>query len=97
MAGFGAVVELPHDPESGRAGARSRPRVATLRQSVGWPQTGSSLLPMTELTLTPAQRAALDSLSTEDIRRHLSYVGPGTGTVVPGIADGMIPRSEVLA
>jgi hypothetical protein len=49
------------------------------------------------MALTPAQRAALDSLSTEDIRRHLSYVGPGTGTVVPGIADGMIVRSDVLA
>jgi hypothetical protein len=49
------------------------------------------------MALTPAQRATLDSLSTEDIRRHLSYVGPGTGTVVPGIADGVIPRSDVLA
>jgi F0F1-type ATP synthase membrane subunit c/vacuolar-type H+-ATPase subunit K len=49
------------------------------------------------MALTPAQRAALDSLRTEDIRRQLSYVGPGTGTVVPGIADGMIFRNDVLA
>ena len=49
------------------------------------------------MALTPSQQVALDSLSTEDIRRQLSYVGPGTGTVVPGIADGMILRSDVPA
>ena len=49
------------------------------------------------MALTPVQRAALDSLSTEDIRRQLSYVGPGTGTVVPGIGDGTVLRCDVLA
>ena len=49
------------------------------------------------MTLTPAQRAALDSLGTEDIRRQLSYVGPGAGKVVPGISDGTILRNDVLA
>jgi hypothetical protein len=62
-------------------------------------KTGSRLLPMTDLTRwpSPLPRVALDSPSTEDIRRCLSYVGAGAGTVVPGIADGMIVRGDVLA
>jgi hypothetical protein len=27
----------------------------------------------------------------------LSYAGPGLGSVVPGIGDGMAPRADVLA
>jgi hypothetical protein len=48
------------------------------------------------MALTPAHRAALDSLSREDIRRQLGYAGPGMGSVVPGIGDGMALRAVVL-
>ena len=47
------------------------------------------------MALTPAQLAAVEVLNVEDLRRRLAYAGPGRGSVVPGLGDGMILRGDV--
>jgi hypothetical protein len=49
------------------------------------------------VTLSPAQRATLDGLRSEDLRQQLNYAGASMGAVVPGLGDGMISRGDVLA
>jgi hypothetical protein len=48
------------------------------------------------MALTPKQLAALEDMTVEDVRRQLSYAGPGMGACVPGVADNMALRGDVL-
>jgi hypothetical protein len=48
------------------------------------------------VTISPANRAILDGLRSEDLRQQLNYAGSSLGSVVPGIGDGMILRGDLL-
>jgi hypothetical protein len=44
--------------------------------------------------LTPEQRAACERAGVEEVRAKMAYAGPGDGSIVPGLGDGMILRRE---
>jgi hypothetical protein len=46
------------------------------------------------MTLSPEQRAACERAGVEEVRAKMAYAGPGDGTVVPGLGDGLITRKD---
>ena len=50
---------------------------------------------MLPMPLTPEQRAELERLTVSYVRQQLPYAGPGPGSVVPGLGNGMMLRADV--
>jgi len=50
---------------------------------------------MLPMPLTPEQRAELERLTVSYVRQQLPYAGPGRGSVVPGLGNGMMLRADV--
>jgi hypothetical protein len=47
------------------------------------------------MTLNADQRKKLDLMRVSAVRLKLQYAGPGEGSVVPGLLDGMVLRGDV--
>jgi hypothetical protein len=47
------------------------------------------------MVLAVETRRELDRLGTDNVTLKLQYAGPGRGSVVPGLLDGMISRGDV--
>jgi hypothetical protein len=47
------------------------------------------------MTLKAEHRAELERLGIENVRQRLNYAGAGSGSIVPGVGDGRVLRSDV--
>jgi hypothetical protein len=47
------------------------------------------------MALSQEQRAELDRLRLYNVQLRLQYAGPGPGSIVPGLLDGMVLRGDV--
>jgi hypothetical protein len=47
------------------------------------------------MALTPDQVRELERLGIDNVRERLRYAGPGGGSIVPGLGDGKMLRSDV--
>lgn len=47
------------------------------------------------MALTPGQVRELERLGVDNVRERLRYAGPGGGSIVPGLGDGKMLRSDV--
>jgi hypothetical protein len=47
------------------------------------------------MPLTFEQRKECQRLGPDNVRRQLAYAGPGAGSIVPGLGDGMMLRGDV--
>jgi hypothetical protein len=47
------------------------------------------------MALTPDQVRELERLGVDNVRERLRYAGPGGGSIVPGLGDGKMLRSDV--
>jgi len=46
------------------------------------------------MTLSPKQRAACEDADVDEVRAKMAHAGPGDGTAVPGLGDGLITGAE---
>jgi hypothetical protein len=47
------------------------------------------------MALTPGQVSELERLGVDNVRERLRYADPGGGSIVPGLGDGKMLRSDV--